>query len=691
MPVGRSNSRYNLVLSEDALTSQYAQSPDMARVLQNFIPSRAGDLKRKSYAPPFITTEISISAQPYWLSWIQDYVFYPGGTRQRQIICAYSNNVGTFLYKFVSGGTVTALPAGATSPPHNAAAGWVGDPLILYSDGLLYIADSFAGGNGTVYDGTNTWKWGMDIPTAPTFNAEAAGSITIDTFREYVITEYDSTRVRESAPSLRYRYVPSAPGDWDVTINLPARTNVSTGWTAGAADKFRIYASRLDGSTELFRIAEVAAADAPDTFIDTIPFWDQAVTAMRPLRPPFRNQKKVPGNVGTKFHNRFIVTDAARRSRAWVTGFREIIEQNAGTSGPPLEQFPGARNAAILAADADRGPENFSDYENFVELADESAEIRAFLWWQDGLMIGTERTVTILWGRNPEEWRVNNSSTYGFGVFSKNSFLVTPHGLVIFSADRKLYLDPVLGPSEGDRTSMVQDIGWPIQAELNQTDARYTNRFQLRHWKFGSERDWLVLNFTRQTIVPSGDEGVIKVFDFNVPGWISFTDKEPTAVGVVQEDEGFQFLVVGNSGADRKCYVITDYTSDAQSPYAAAATRVGLPAAGTELLPANVFRTPLLDVQAPDTWKVWRWLSFYQKGSFTIVVKMWLDPADVDNLVPGDAYTLSASQLRAQEFRNWIWHRAKRVVFEITIAADGNPGSLQGLELNVRDSSNAGV
>ncbi|KKL94445.1 hypothetical protein LCGC14_1864570, partial [marine sediment metagenome] len=97
-----------------------------------------------------------------------------------------------------------------------------------------------------------------------------------------------------------------------MTINLPARVNDGSGYTAGAADKFRIYASRHDGSTELFRIAEVASSDIVTQFVDTVPFWDVLITSMVAFRPPFRNHKKLPSKVGTKWHNRFILRDEAK-------------------------------------------------------------------------------------------------------------------------------------------------------------------------------------------------------------------------------------------------------------------------------------------------------------------------------------------------------------------------------------------
>ena len=83
-----------------------------------------------------------------------------------------------------------------------------------------------------------------------------------------------------------------------------------------------------------------------------------------------------------------------------------------------------------------------------------------------------------------------------------------------------------------------------------------------------------------------------------------------------------------------------------------------------------------------------RHLSFYQKGSFTTTVKIWFDPADVDNLGAED-HTLTFAQLRSQEFRAWIWKRAKRAVFEFTIPADTNEGSLQGIEIGVRKGTTA--
>ncbi|KKL93242.1 hypothetical protein LCGC14_1876660, partial [marine sediment metagenome] len=409
-----------------------------------------------------------------------------------------------------------------------------------------------------------------------------------------------------------------------------------------------------------------------------------------------------PSKVGTKWHNRFILRDEAKPSRAWVSGGREVNDQSGGLSGNPLYSFPGAQNDAIMTADPSRGHERVSDFTNSVELPDESAEMTAFLWWQEGLMIGTERSITILWGRNPEEWRINNSSTYGFGIFGKNGFQVTPHGLVMFTADRKLVIDPASGPSAGDRTDQVIDLGWPIQRDLDKTDIRFTNRFQLKHWLFGSERDWLVLAYTTQGATEPGGVSVghIKIYDFMAPGvggvagagnqsgWLDIDDVRATCVGIIHEDEGFQFLVAGNSDADKELRVAVDFSPSSTSAYQAAATRVGLPAAGTPTLPSTTFQTPLLDLESPDTWDVWRHLSFYQKGSFTTTVKIWFDPADVDNLGAED-HTLTFAQLRSQEFRAWIWKRAKRAVFEFTIPADTNEGSLQGIEIGVRKGTTA--
>jgi len=699
--------RYNLITAENRLVSQYAQPSHGARVLQNFLTSPAGDLKRKTKAVKFANE----GPQGDWWSWARDYLFFVP-SRASQRILVSSNNVGSFLYTHDSNGAVTALPTGATTPPHNPVSGWIGDPLLLYSDGLLFISDGFSGANGTVYDGQDTWKWGMDIPTAPTLNTSSTpGSIgstdnPFSLYREYVLTEYDSVRVRESPPSARLRFTPASSGTWDVTLNIPARVNDGAGYTTGAADKFRIYASRLDGSTELFRVAEIDATDSPQTWIDTVPFFDVNPTAMVPFRPPFRNQKKRPSKVGTKWYNRFIIRDESRPSRLWISGEFEIDEQSGGVSGLPLYYFPGAQNEAILAADTARGYERVSDYVNSIELPDESYEIRALLWWQEGLMIGTERSVTILWGQHPEEWRISNSTTYGFGIFGKNGFLVTPHGLIMYTNDRKLVLDPVSGPSAGDRTDQVIDLGWPIQEDLDKTDIRFTNRFQMVHWLYGRERDWLVIAYTTQDETEAGGLGIghLKIYDFMAPGvggvpgagqnsgWLDITDVQATCVGIIHEDiGGYQFLVAGNSVADKELKVAVDFTPVATSPYQAADARLSLPAAGTATLPANVYRTALLDFESPDRMKVFRYLSFYQKGGFTVTVKIWMDPADVDNLGAEDFTLTFQTQYRTQERRAWIWKRAKRILFEFSIAADTNEGSLQGLEVSVRKGTQAAV
>jgi len=228
-----------------------------------------------------------------------------------------------------------------------------------------------------------------------------------------------------------------------------------------------------------------------------------------------------------------------------------------------------ARNSEIPAI------ENQSDFENFFELPDESFEVRAMEWFHEGLMLATERSIMFVWGSKPEEFRPANTSTYGFGLFHRNGFLVTTHGLVMFTDDRKIVLDPIITPGTtpgpAERTGHVIDLGWPVQPDLDQTDIRFTNRFQMRHWKQGSERDWLVIAYTTQNIIDGGTSHLL-IYDFEVNGWISFDDVAATCIGIVEEDEGFQFLLAGNSVADRELRVVTDFTSVAASPYQAADT-----------------------------------------------------------------------------------------------------------------------
>lgn len=674
---------YNLLLHEDTLSSQYGQNPSTARSLINFIPSRAGDLKRKSQAAP--VTSADAPGVNFW-SGARDYIFYDGsGNPERQYILIASNNVGYFFYKLNSGGTVTALPGGAYTPPHNPTSGWIGDPVVLYSDGLLYISDGSTGSSWTVYDGTDTYKMGLDIPTAPTFDsASTPGSIDISIYREYVITEFDSVHKRESPPSARLRYTPATPATYDVTLNLPARVNNAPGsssdWTVGYADKFRIYASHVDGSDRLYRIAEVTASDSPGTFVDTIPFFD-VVTSMTPLDPPYRNHKPLPSRVGAKMHNRFVMRDETKRSKFWITGFSEVLEQDP-SSVRPLETVPGARNPDITEL------KNLSDYINSYELADESFEIRSMMWWEEGLLLGTEKSVQFLWGSKPEDFRPTNTSTYSFGLFNKNAFLNTTHGLVMFTSDRKLVLDPAATPVGGDRTSRVIDIGWAKQPVLDQIRLDTTpinNLFQMVHFQHESERDWLVVAYTTQ----AGTAHLI-VYDFGIGGWLTFDDVKATCIGILQEDGGYQFLVAGNSIADKQLRVVANYDPSSTSSYGRAASRVGLPSAGSTTFPANTYRTSLMDLGSPEFWKVWRKISFFQKGGFTTAVTVYLDPADIDSLSGGVSITFN--QLTSNEFQGWIgWKRAKRAVFEFTIASDGNEGSIQGIEINVDRISKLGV
>lgn len=796
---GETDSTYNLLLHENQLVNPLGQDPSTARRLVNFIPTKAGELKRKEYSPPFSDNP----PDGYWFSFVRDYIFYTDGAPVRRVIVGVSNNSGTFLYERASGGALTPLPAGAYSPPHNPAGGWVGDPLLLYSDGLLYISDgSNAGstlGTGTVYDGADTWSWGLDVPDVPVLaqleiadgvegpsftgtglndlsvsgnftgigpDADAAqftveiisigppekfrwrrdlvvgaasvlgewsqwieitggaqylrngisitfaattghtlndfwvidcSGIYIEKYVEYVLTEYDVDRVRESAPGPRLRVTPQSAGYWIIHLTLPARVNTAPGtaadWTVGYPPLFRIYRSLLDGTTQLFRLDEVPAYDyiQPDVQTDTSPFYGDDDYSMLPFEPPFRNQKPKPSLVGVKAHNRFFLRDEDRKSRLWVTGFQEILEQ--GSFSPPLETVPGTTNQGLMESTDEGLIRNASDYENFVELTNEAFEIRGMLSFRGGVMLGTEKDVVMLFGTRPEEpFRVDNVATYKFGIFHKNGFLLTTHGLVMFTADRRLVLDPAAGAGGGDRTAQVEDIGWPKQNDLDKTDIQYSNRFEMVHYQFGKDRDWLIVAYTTQDAFVGYGQAHLLVYDFQVRGWISFDDVLATCVGIVQENQGFQFLLAGGSvdggtgaaGEDRKLRVVTGYDSSATSAYAAAAGRIGMPAAGTETRPANTYQTPLMDFGSPNRWHVWNNIQFYKKPATpTVVVKYWADPADVDALGAADQ-TFTFTELTSRAFEAWVKTKgqAKRAVFEFTIAAGGANGSLYGLELN---------
>ena len=307
-------------------------------------------------------------------------------------------------------------------------------------------------------------------------------------------------------------------------------------------------------------------------------------------------------------------------------------------------------------------------------------------------MLGTEKDCVILFGRRPEDpFQVSNTSTYKFGVFHRNGFCLTTHGLVIFTADRRLVLDAAFGSGGGDRTAQVEDIGWPKQLELDKTDNQYSNRFEMVHYQFGRDRDWLVVSYTTQNAIDGGRAHLL-VYDFQIRGWISFDDVLATCIGIVQEDQGFQFLVGGGSvaggtgaaGEDRKLRVVSGYDSSGTSAYAAAASRLGLPAAGTETRPANTYQSALMDFGAPHLWHVWNWVQFYKKvGTPTVVVKYWADPADVDSLGAADE-TLTLTQETSKAFKGWLKTKqnAKRAVIEFSIASGGADGALQGLEIN---------
>ncbi len=679
-----------LLVHLDQQTAQRSQSPDGARRLVNLIPSRAGDLRRKSQAPPFISANApNIGGSPAWFSGAQDYIFTVSGAPQRQTIVKVSNNIGTFLYRY-SSGSVTPLPAGAFSPPHNAAAGWVGDPVLLHVDRVLYISDGL--GSWSAYDGVRTWKGGLDIPFIPSIISSAAGSIRITTFADYVVTEFDdgtvSGRPHESPPSAHVRFTPAEPGNWDVTVGMPAAVkNVAPGtaadWTTGYPTHWRVYRSYLDGASgavAMYRIAEIAIASTQ--YVDTNPMWgDAAATNIIPERPPLLNHKPKPSLVAAVYQNRIVMRDEDKRDHLWFTGGVEVRQQ--GSLIKLEEVVPGARNTEL------------DDFENttdelFIATPDESSDVRTLIPVDDGLLVGTERSATFIWGRNVETFAASAKPTYRFGFFHRNAVLMTSHGLVIFNSEKKLVLDPAIRSAADDRTEKVIDIGWEIQPELDKADIRFSNRFQMAYYNFGQERDWLVVAITSQNIIDGG-VGRLFVYDFAVKTWMQFDDVAATSIDVVQEDEGFKFLVAGNSGANRSMRVVADYNPSASSSYAAAAARMGLPGAGATLYPANVWRTALLEPGGAEMWRVLRKISFYKKGGFTVVVRAWYDPADVDTLDPGDADTLTFTELSSKEWEGWIQQHVKRVVFEITIAASAHAGSMERIALHFGDKASSGV
>lgn len=221
-------------------------------------------------------------------------------------------------------------------------------------------------------------------------------------------------------------------------------------------------------------------------------------------------------------------------------------------------------------------------------------------------------------------------------------------------------------------------------------DKAFANRFQMAHFQYGTERDWLVIAYTTQNQVDGG-LAHLAVFDFDTGSWIDFDDIGATSISVIGEEEGFRFLLAGNSVVDRQMKVVTDFDAAATSPYQAAEARMGLPATGTVTNPANLLQTGLLDFGEPDKWKIYHKLSFFEEGGLTVTVRVWLDPLDVDNLVPGDAITLTLLQLESKEWQGWIWEHRKRITAEFVVAAGGPVGSLSGIEFRYKPESGFGV
>lgn len=371
-----------------------------------------------------------------------------------------------------------------------------------------------------------------------------------------------------------------------------------------------------------------------------------AVSYFQNIERPLRNDPPQPTLI-MEIHKRRISRRRETQPNFFnFTGYEEILNLLVGA---PEECVPGVDEDTI------------SDLVNETSYPVEADRINALTSHGGALFVGTDDEITPLFGESIDDFAFSDVASFSIGVAGRHAMKTCPYGLLIGSADRKLYLYPSQTPSASNATSSLIELSRPKRPTFEGMSNTRLDEWHIVFYNWG-RRNWAVTSFY------DGSAYVTYIFDFETQTWIQLSSGY-SCLGMfkVGVGEGKRILVGGSS--DGYVYVVDDLTGD-------------YPGSGN--FAEGIFRTAPLDFGKPELDHVIYAIE-YEKSDDTMPVTttVYLDPADPDNPTDGIVVNMEKTRIGFNRYRGFIngaqGGTCHRAIVELKVAAGTVDGKLTGL------------
>lgn len=430
-----------LVLHDRTMGNPFSGGGD-AGALENWYMNN-GKLVRVAFPPLF---HASAAASPVWR--IVPFVFTRDGAPENQLLIFKANGC---IYRRRGGEETKIYPYHASDPliSHKPAVAQVQNRLHI-SDASQYL----------IYDGWTFVNGGLTPPTAPVTSLSGTGltgDYTVAASAVH-IRENDSSRVHESNRSDLAVVSPANQSIvFAIPANLPAR---ATHWS--------VYASEVAGSGVIRRVATLPLTTTSYTMTT-----DPPGTAPE---APIRNDPVQRTRTLTAWKNRIASRSEMNPDQFWFTAFGEV---EGLLNGAGDECLPGRSGISI------------SDLVNSWTIPG-GHPMQTSVWHDEFLFVFTDAAGFYIQGEGAllDSRSLRDffpQKQFAFGSAGPFSACSTPHGLVVLSPERKLWL--------WDGRADPDDVGYDIQDRLNGLTADELTSTELLYWS-GEGFEWLLLNLS---------------------------------------------------------------------------------------------------------------------------------------------------------------------------------------------------
>lgn len=374
------------------------------------------------------------------------------------------------------------------------------------------------------------------------------------------------------------------------------------------------------------------------------PFIDQPNQFFQKIERPIRNDPTPPTS-RLEVHKRRIFRRRETQPNFFnYSSYEEVLNLANGT---PEECVPGADSDSI------------SDRVNESSYPDESDHILGLCSHGGALFVGTENSITPLFGESIDDFGFSDVAAFSVGVGGKNAMKSTMYGFLFGSSDRKIYLYPSSAPPASNATSSLIELSRPKRPTFEGMSSTRMDEWFIVHYNWG-RRNWIVTSFYNSSAY------VTYVLDMETKTWMQLS-LGYSALQVFTLTSGKKVLIGGTE--DGHVYVIDDQTGTY---------------AGAGNFSEGMIRTALLDFGRPDRDHT-IYAVEYEKSNATlpVEVRVYLDPADPDSPTNPSVVQMTQTKLGRNRFRGMLTGTTgaacQRAMVEVKFPAGTVDGALRGL------------